>query len=466
MTRSRKNLVAVIAWLSSAAPAASETILITADEARPVVAAMRQALPQGLAGLSDDQLATAWPAWVRDRDHAVRERLAQGEADAVVNLLFFGTSFTAAPRLTAATMRAGDARAVEAALDRRLADLLDALAGSGGDERVAGARALLLRQGIRLDAPKGREKAAVWVLENVARVGREQAAFDAELARVRGLPDATEQLAARATLFRERGIALDTSIRPAFAMEEALAEALARGLLTKGGVRRVAVVGPGLDFVEKAEGLDFYPPQSLQALALADSLVRLGLADAASLRLTAFDISPRVLDHLGRARARAEAGQGYTVQVPRPREGWGGPLVAYWQRLGDAVGTPARALTPPPTAGPLEVRAVRVRPAVAAAVHAIDLNVVYQRLDLPERERFDLVVATNILVYYDTFEQCLAMANVASMTAVGGLFLSNNVLLELPGSKLRSAGYKTVVFSDRPDDGEHVIFYRRVPDRE
>jgi len=25
-------------------------------------------------------------------------------------------------------------------------------------------------------------------------------------------------------------------------------------------------------------------------------------------------------------------------------------------------------------------------------------------------------------------------------------------------------GYRTVVFSDRPDDGEHVIFYRRLPD--
>jgi hypothetical protein len=107
---------------------------------------------------------------------------------------------------------------------------------------------------------------------------------------------------------------------------------------------------------------------------------------------------------------------------------------------------------------------VRVRPEVVAAVHPLDLNVVYQRLDLPPAERFDLVVATNILVYYDTFEQCLALANVARVTTVGGLFLSNNVVLELPGSTLRSVGYTTVVFSDRPDDGEHVVFYRRLPD--
>jgi hypothetical protein len=25
-------------------------------------------------------------------------------------------------------------------------------------------------------------------------------------------------------------------------------------------------------------------------------------------------------------------------------------------------------------------------------------------------------------------------------------------------------GYRTVAFSDQPDDGEHVIFYRRLPD--
>jgi len=50
------------------------------------------------------------------------------------------------------------------------------------------------------------------------------------------------------------------------------------------------------------------------------------------------------------------------------------------------------------------------------------------------------------------------------MTAPGGLFLTNNVLLELPGSSLRAAGYKTVVFSHRPDDGEHVLVGRRPPD--
>jgi len=466
MTRLGLGFVAALGLPSALAGQAGPPTLIPYDEARPVVAAMSEALPVGLAGLPGDRLASAWPAWVRERDSAVRERLRRGEQDTVVNLVFLGTSFTSAPRLTAeALARLGQAGS-EATLARRIDDLTAALLRPGGDERLSLARSALgIAPGLPTSAaPEDRRAVELSLLQAVARAQKEQTAFAGELARIRAIPDATEQMTERSTLFRDRGIALDTSLRPAFAVDEALRDALERGLLTAGGVRRVAVVGPGLDFVDKAEGQDFYPPQSLQGLALADSLVRLGLSRPANLSITAFDISPRVLDHLQRARKRAAAGEGYVLQLPRPREGWGAPFVAYWQRLGDAVAGPAEAVRPPAAAGLLEVRAVRVRPEAVATVHPMDLNVVYQRLDLPASERFDLVVATNILVYYDTFEQCLALANVARMTAVGGLFLANNSVLELPGSTLRSVGYKTVVFSDRPDDGEHVIFYRRLPD--
>jgi len=46
----------------------------------------------------------------------------------------------------------------------------------------------------------------------------------------------------------------------------------------------------------------------------------------------------------------------------------------------------------------------------------------------------------------------------------GGFLLSNNALLELPASRLRSVGYLTVPYSDRPDDGDHIVWYRRLPD--
>ena len=63
-----------------------------------------------------------WPAWVRERDRPVRERLVQGEEDAVVNLLFFGMSFTKMPRLTTAALGGAGTERVEVAIAGRLGE--------------------------------------------------------------------------------------------------------------------------------------------------------------------------------------------------------------------------------------------------------------------------------------------------------------------------------------------------------
>jgi hypothetical protein len=96
MTRFVLGLAAILGSLPGAAAESLALVDTPYDDARPVAEAMREALPAGLAGLPDDRLAAAWPAWVRERDRVVRERLGRGEEDAVVNLLFFGTSFTEA----------------------------------------------------------------------------------------------------------------------------------------------------------------------------------------------------------------------------------------------------------------------------------------------------------------------------------------------------------------------------------
>lgn len=58
-------------------------------------------------------------------------------------------------------------------------------------------------------------------------------------------------------------------------------------MLREGQVARVAVVGPGLDFIDKNDqsAYDYYPQQTLQPFALFDSLVRLGLAKPESLSM-------------------------------------------------------------------------------------------------------------------------------------------------------------------------------------
>jgi chemotaxis methyl-accepting protein methylase len=109
----------------------------------------------------------------------------------------------------------------------------------------------------------------------------------------------------------------------------------------------------------------------------------------------------------------------------------------------------------------VKVRAVRIRPQVVSLISSEDLNIVLQRLSLAQGEAFDLIIATNILVYYDVFEQSLALSNVERMLRPGGFLLSNNALLELPFSQMHSVGYETAVYSDRQGDGDHIVWYQR-----
>src|SRR6185503_4518666 len=104
-------------------------------------------------------------------------------------------------------------------------------------------------------------------------------------------------------------------------------------------------------------------------------------------------------------------------------------LVTYWKQFGDQIGEETRPVAAPAAAGNVQVRAVRVRPAVVLAVVPDDLDIVLQRhAPVQDQDPFDLVIASNIFVYYDAIEQSLALANVAAMLRSGGLLLTNNSL--------------------------------------
>jgi len=95
----------------------------------------------------------------------------------------------------------------------------------------------------------------------------------------------SEEFVERSKLYRERGLSLDTTLAPNFAIEECFegdegARALAQMDPRAGGLRKVAVIGPGLDFTDKAAGYDFYPEQTIQPFALIDSLLRAGPGEA------------------------------------------------------------------------------------------------------------------------------------------------------------------------------------------
>ena len=70
-------------------------------------------------------------------------------------------------------------------------------------------------------------------------------------------------------------------------------------------------------------------------------------------------------------------------------ERWTPELVSYWQRAGDRIGEETPSVAAPSNAGNVQVRAVRVRPAITASNHMEDLNIVVQRLESSDpRERF------------------------------------------------------------------------------
>jgi SAM-dependent methyltransferase len=226
-------------------------------------------------------------------------------------------------------------------------------------------------------------------------------------------------------------------------------------------VSRVAIVGPGLDFADKQEGFDFYPPQSLQPFTLMDSLLRCDLATGPALRMTTLDVSPRVNAHLRAAVSRGA----YRLVLPwRADAGWTEDAASYWKRAGDRIGAPT-TIAGPQALPEVMARAIAVRPDIVRRIRPLEASIVSDRVDLSDSERFDLVLASNVLVYYDTFEQTLAMGSIAAMLRPGGVLLTNDAVREVPEVPIRSGGYVSVRFSDRDSDGERMVWYIRSGDR-
>lgn len=407
-------------------------------EAAPVFAALDAPGPD----------AAGWPRRIASDDAATRARVASGDESAIVNLLFFGTSFTSHPRITSKQLNEAE---IQGAVNARLGDFERALARRDTDERLQFARRLLK------DGPPVRAR----LLSMIDAAVRETAAHARLMEQAHALGDPSLEFAERSRLYRDRGLASDTSVRINFAIEDALRQIHATGTPAPGRIRRVAIVGPGLDVADKQEGYDFYPPQTIQPFAVLDSLIRLGLADADAVRVTTFDLSARVNDHIEALASRARAGTPYTIHIALDGTvAWTPELLGYFSRFGEAVGA-ALPVTIPPGLGPLRLRAVSVRPGVAARIAARDVNITAQVLPLADQDRFDLIVGTNVFVYYDRLQQGLAMLSAAAMLRPGGLLLSNNALVEVPSTGLRSFGYSRTLYSNRDEDGDLIIWYRK-----
>jgi hypothetical protein len=397
-----------------------------------------------------------WSAWSQGQDKAIRARLQQGDLDSMVNLLLYGTSFTKQPRIKVEAFTEASKAGI---LRARVDDLVAGLRNPGDNERLIFLNGLLQSQGIDPSSPG---ETGVFIYNNLRRVIEEMETLSKRAEEAKRLiqpaqPDAAPDPAAifnwRPGLFRDRGVSLDTGIFPNFSIEQALRDLKKRGVLRAGQVARVAVIGPGLDFIDKNEenSYDYYPQQTLQPFALYDSLVRLGLARANVISMSIFDISSRVIDHIQRARERARKNvpnTGYVIQLPREvAHPWPADLIAYWRSLGDRVGAEVAPIIPPNVFQGLETRAVRIRPEVVLTCQPVDLNIVLERINLAEADRYDLMVGTNIFIYYDGFERSLALENAGAMLKHGGLLLTNDRLPEVPGGSMRLGGVTDVQYN-------------------
>jgi hypothetical protein len=452
-----------------AAPQSADVSYIPFHNAKPILEAMAEGIPAELRAVDPGKLETVWNDWVKRRDSDIRSRLTQGDADSVVNFLLFGTSFTSVPRLTSQQLNAlgnksetdpKSSAKVQELLGARIHDLIQALKAPGENERLLFTGRILKGGGVDVSSADGAARATDFLLSNVKRVLAEHSSFQQAIAAAQSLNDATEEFAERSTLYKERGLSLDTSLPPDYALEVALAEMKKRGLLAPGSVTRVGIIGPGLDFTDKQEGYDFYPTQTVQPFAVMDSLLRLGLAKREGMEVDTLDLSPRVNEHVMRAQHAALKGRGYALQLPRdPARRWKPGLVDYWRRFGDQIGEPVAPVKVPPSLKGIVLRAVRVRPELVKGLRALDVNIVLQREEAEARPKFDLLIATNVLVYYDTFEQELALSNARAMLKPGGFLLTNNLLLELPVVKMRAGDYISVQYSPQQTDGDQVLWY-------
>jgi chemotaxis methyl-accepting protein methylase len=111
-------------------------------------------------------------------------------------------------------------------------------------------------------------------------------------------------------------------------------------------------------------------------------------------------------------------------------------------------------------------KSVKVRPSAARTLQAQRLDIVTQRLGAAP---FDLVIATNILPYFDDVQLMLALSNVAAMLAPGGVLLHNEArplvgevtaALNLPFQQSRHGTIATV--RGAPPLGDSVWIHKRI----
>ena len=223
-----------------------------------------------------------WIAWLQKSDAQVRQRLDTGEEDSLTNLLRFGVTYTKEYRIDDEYLVLyGQSSLVNAFAENRANDLIQALATPNGNQGFIEMRTFLEKKDFALNSTADRKKLKAYLLANLARMQKE-------------FLQAREQAKVnRDQMFEHRGISLDSNLWPDYDLDLSMQSLLKSGKLKPGSIQRVAIVGPGLDFVNKQQGVDYYPPQTMQPFAVLDSLLRLGLSNPQTVELYTLRHQPK-----------------------------------------------------------------------------------------------------------------------------------------------------------------------------
>ncbi len=394
------------------------------------------------------------------RTHAEnRQRVREGDLDHLVFYLLQSTRFTALaaiePAVSARTLVESldppqrdqflnksklDAARVPAAVRARIAAIERVLDKPGDDARLRYFRDLVAEA-----FPRGADLQGALASEYLRAM---RFVYQKEFVAQR----AERQAEAIAELYRSRGLSTDTAVESGYLVHLGLA--VAKGLQPDRRIRRVLIVGPGMDLAPRT-GFRDTPPESYQPWAVIDALVSTGLARLDDLEVTAADINPRVVAHLRRSSSSPPTLSLTSEIAAKDGVSFSRDYREYFAGLGARLSMPAATRPVEEVDGHLH-KSVPVSAAAARALRAEPLDIVTERLTGPP---FDLVIATNILPYFDDQQLALAASNIAAMLAPGGLFLHNEArpvlgdltaALGLPFEQSRHAVIATVTGAPAP----------------
>jgi hypothetical protein len=378
-----------------------------------------QLAPSGLS-------AASFNAYVDRLHQANLRRVREGDLDHLVFYLLQSVRFTSLPPIEPAlSARAlveslggaerhhfletskADVSRVPAAVRARIAAFQRALERPGGDAR------LLYFHDLAADAfPRDADRATALGAEYLRAM---RFVYEKEFV----ARQAARPADAVADLYRTRGLSTDTAVEAGYLVNLGLG--VIKGLEPDRRIRRVLIVGPGMDLAPRT-GFRETPPESYQPWAVIDALLSTGLSRLNDLEVTAADINPRVVNHIRRT-VTAPPALSLTSEIAE-KDGvtFSTDYREYFAALGSRLTAPGSAPRPVEEAGGHLRKTIRVGAAAARVLRAEPLDIVTERLT---GTQFDLVIATNILPYFDDQQLSLAVSNIAAMVAPGGAFLHN-----------------------------------------